>query len=104
MGTKYRLFHTTAADLGAIVPGFHGWHAGSARPILIAWSTSLAVVLPKPSSVGSTSCQRSWKAPDMRENMQARVSLHRTTLMLTILTLAIFETVVRTSATAWIMY
>jgi hypothetical protein len=40
----------------------------------------------------------------VRENMQARVSLHQTTLMLTILTLAIFETVVRTSATAWIMH
>jgi hypothetical protein len=40
----------------------------------------------------------------VRENMQARVSLHQTTLMLTVLTLAIFETVVRTSATAWIMH
>jgi hypothetical protein len=40
----------------------------------------------------------------VRENMQARVSLHQTTLMLTILTLAIFETVARTSATAWIMH
>ena len=40
----------------------------------------------------------------VRENMEARVSLHQTTLMMTILTLAIFETVVRTSATAWIMH
>ena len=40
----------------------------------------------------------------VREKMEAGESLHQTTLMLTILTLAIFETVTRTSATAWIMH
>jgi hypothetical protein len=40
----------------------------------------------------------------VREKMEARESLHQTTLMLTILTLAIFETVVGTSTTAWIMH
>jgi hypothetical protein len=40
----------------------------------------------------------------VREKMEARESLHQTSLMLTILTLAIFETVVGTSATAWIMH
>jgi hypothetical protein len=40
----------------------------------------------------------------VREKMEARESLHQTTLMLTILTLAVFETVTRTSANAWIMH
>jgi hypothetical protein len=40
----------------------------------------------------------------VREKMEAQESLHQTSLMLTILTLAIFETVVCTSATAWIMH
>jgi hypothetical protein len=40
----------------------------------------------------------------VREKMEAKESLHQTSLMLTILTLAIFETVVGTSATAWIMH
>lgn len=40
----------------------------------------------------------------VREKMEARESLHQTTLMLTVLTLAIFETVVGTSPTAWIMH
>ena len=40
----------------------------------------------------------------VREKMEARESLHQTTLMLTILTLTIFETVTRTSASAWIMH
>ena len=40
----------------------------------------------------------------VREKMEARESLHQTSLMLTILTLTIFETVTRTSATAWIMH
>ena len=40
----------------------------------------------------------------VREMMEARESLHQTTLMLTILTLAIIETVNRTSASAWIMH
>jgi hypothetical protein len=40
----------------------------------------------------------------VREKMEARESLHQTTLMLTILTLAVFESVVGTSTTAWMMH
>lgn len=40
----------------------------------------------------------------VRQKMEAQESLHQTSLMLTILTLAVFETIVCTSATAWIMH